>query len=39
VECGGRLEEGDHAHGGEEIDPRLAALASLLTERNGDGPD
>ena len=39
VECGGRLEEGEHAHGGEEIDPRLTALASLLTERNGDGRD
>jgi len=35
VECGGRLDSGDHAHGGEEIDPRLAGLAALL--RNGDG--
>jgi uncharacterized protein len=30
VECGGKLDSGDHAHGGEEIDPRLAALAALL---------
>lgn len=35
VECGERLDAGDHAHGGPEIDPRLAALAALL--RNGDG--
>ena len=34
VECGLRLDTGDHAHGGEEIDPRLAGLAALL--RNGD---
>ena len=33
VECGERLDRGDHAHGGEEIDPRLAGLAALL---NGD---
>lgn len=38
VECGGRLDDGDHAHGDEEIDPRLAGLAALLAERNGDGP-
>ena len=35
VECGGRLETGDHTHGGDEIDPRLAGLAVLL-DRNGD---
>ena len=34
VECGGRLDSGDHEHGGDEIDPRLAGLAALL--RNGD---
>lgn len=38
VECGGRLDTGDHAHGGPEIDPRLAGLAVLLNDRNGDGP-
>ena len=32
--CGEKLDRGDHTHGGEEIDPRLAALAALL--RNGD---
>ena len=36
VECGGRLDSGDHAHGGEELDPRLAALAVLLRDRDGD---
>jgi uncharacterized protein len=37
VECGEKLDRGDHDHGGAEIDPRLAALAALLTdhERNG----
>ena len=35
-ECGENLDRGAHDHGGDEIDPRLAALASLLTERNGD---
>ena len=34
VECGGRLETGDHAHGGDEIDPRLAGLATLLRDRS-----
>ena len=33
VECGGRLDSGDHRHGEEEIDPRLAGLAALLRER------
>lgn len=33
VECGGRRDSGDHAHGGEEIDPRLAGLAALLRDR------
>ena len=28
-----------HDHGGDEIDPRLAGLAALLTERNGDHHD
>ena len=36
VECGGRLDAGDHSHGGVEIDPRLAGLAALLRDRNGD---
>ena len=36
VECGGRLDTGDHTHGGDEIDPRLAGLAALLGDRNGD---
>jgi uncharacterized protein len=29
AECGERLDRGDHAHGGPEIDPRLAGLASF----------
>ena len=36
VECGGRMDAGDHAHGEPEIDPRLAGLATLLRDRNGD---
>ena len=39
VECGGRMDDGDHDHGGDEIDPRLAALAALLDDRNGNTPD
>ena len=35
-ECGEKLETGRHDHGGEEIDPRLAGLAALLNDRNGD---
>jgi uncharacterized protein len=35
VECGESLDRGDHAHGEAEVDPRLAGLAALL--RNGDG--
>jgi uncharacterized protein len=34
AECGETLDRGDHDHGGDEIDPRLAGLAALL--RNGD---
>ncbi|HEX7197088.1 MAG TPA: DUF177 domain-containing protein [Candidatus Limnocylindria bacterium] len=34
VECGQRLDTGDHAHGGDEIDPRLAGLAALLADRD-----
>jgi uncharacterized protein len=30
VECGERLDRGDHAHGEPEIDPRLAGLARFL---------
>lgn len=37
VECGERLDRGDHAHGAEEIDPRLAGLAALLRDREGGG--
>lgn len=33
ADCGRRLDSGDHAHSGDEIDPRLAGLAALL---NGD---
>ncbi|MDQ4035735.1 MAG: DUF177 domain-containing protein [Chloroflexota bacterium] len=36
VECGQRLDSGDHAHGGDEIDPRLAGLAALLGDRERD---
>jgi uncharacterized protein len=32
--CGERLDRGDHAHGGDEIDPRLAGLAALLRDRD-----
>ena len=35
-ECGEKLETGRHDHGGDEIDPRLAGLAALLNDRNGD---
>jgi uncharacterized protein len=35
--CGEKLDRGDHTHGGEEIDPRLAALAALLEDRDGNG--
>ncbi|HET7645229.1 MAG TPA: DUF177 domain-containing protein [Candidatus Limnocylindria bacterium] len=38
VECGERLDRGDHAHGGPEIDPRLAGLAALL-DRGDAGED
>jgi uncharacterized protein len=36
--CGEKLDRGDHSHGGDEIDPRLAGLAALLEDRDGDGP-
>jgi len=35
VECGARLDSGDHGHGQAEIDPRLAGLAALLRDREG----
>jgi uncharacterized protein len=35
VECGERLESGDHAHGEAEVDPRLAGLAVLLRDPEG----
>jgi uncharacterized protein len=34
VECGERLDRGDHRHADVEVDPRLAGLAALL--RDGD---
>ncbi|HEX7172406.1 MAG TPA: DUF177 domain-containing protein [Candidatus Limnocylindria bacterium] len=34
AECGEKLDRGEHDHGADEIDPRLAGLAALL--RNGD---
>ena len=36
AECGERLDRGDHVHGGDAIDPRLAGLAALLRDRDGD---
>ncbi len=36
AQCGGRVDSGDHRHGTDEIDPRLAGLAVLLRDRNGD---
>lgn len=36
VECGERMDSGDHTHGGPEIDPRLAGLAALLGDRDRD---
>ena len=36
TECGERLDTGEHTHADEEIDPRLAGLAALLHDRNGD---
>ena len=36
AECGEKLEGPPHEHAGDEIDPRLAGLAALLVERNGD---
>jgi uncharacterized protein len=38
VECGDRLDTGDHTHGGDEIDPRLAGLAALLRDGDGERP-
>ena len=35
--CGEKLDRGDHAHVDDEIDPRLAGLAALLGDRDGDG--
>lgn len=36
TECGERLDGGAHEHAADEIDPRLAGLAALLHDRNGD---
>jgi len=35
--CGLKLDQGDHAHDDDEIDPRLAGLAALLGDRDGEG--
>src|SRR6187549_3294561 len=35
--CGEKLDRGTHAHDDDEIDPRLAGLAALLGDRDGDG--
>jgi len=35
--CGEKLDRGIHAHDDDEIDPRLAGLAALLGDRDGDG--
>ncbi|HSK92887.1 MAG TPA: DUF177 domain-containing protein [Candidatus Angelobacter sp.] len=37
VECGLKLDRGDHDHGGPELDPRLAALAALLQDEDRNG--
>jgi uncharacterized protein len=37
--CGRRVEGGDHDHGDEEVDPRLAVLAALLEERPEEGDE
>lgn len=37
VDCGERLDRGRHDHDDDEVDPRLAGLAALLRDRNGDG--
>jgi uncharacterized protein len=34
--CGEKLDRGQHDHGEEEVDPRLAGLAALLNDRNGN---
>jgi uncharacterized protein len=34
--CGQKLDRGDHSHGGDEIDPRLAGLAALFRGHDGD---
>ena len=36
-DCGQRLDRGDHAHAGAEIDPRLAGLAALLPDDEPNG--
>ena len=38
VDCGQKLDRGNHDHGETEIDPRLAGLAALLRDGEGDGP-
>jgi uncharacterized protein len=35
-ECGERLDGGPHEHAVDDIDPRLAGLAALLRDRDGD---
>ena len=36
-QCGERLDRGDHRHGDDEIDPRLAGLAALLPDDDPRG--
>jgi uncharacterized protein len=36
VECGQKLDRGQHDHGSEAVDPRLAGLAVLLRDRDDD---
>jgi len=37
VECGEKLDRGEHDHGEAEIDPRLAGLAALLRDDDRNG--
>lgn len=37
VECGQKLDRGNHDHGEADVDPRLAGLAALLRDDDRDG--